>query len=239
MGGAGSSGCEPPSTSLAALWRFFWRWAPSAGPCSDARFLPLPSPDRLSRSTATGDGASGASSSPGSRGRRNQPCMPLAAETCSVCNRLRMPGRVTYDPRPVGAPATPGWPVCPYWQQLATPWPLAQQHLHNGAPCVGQSPAVDPCPLHSPHREEGTPCVAAGCAALQLVDCSAGRASGQHGYRCARWYRRRGALPAGARGKNPPRISTMGIACSGLLSRRSHCVTQCAAEPSSSLFRSS
>ena len=49
-GGGGSSGCDPPSASLAALWHFCWHWAPSAGPCSDAHFLPLPSPDWLSRS---------------------------------------------------------------------------------------------------------------------------------------------------------------------------------------------
>ena len=141
----------PPSASLAALWHFCRRWAPSAGPSSDARFLPLPGPDRLSRSWATGDGASGASWSPGSRGHYSQPCMPLAAQTRSAHNSLRMPGRVTYDPRPVGAPAALGWPVCPYRQQLATPWPVAGQRSHDGTPCVGQSPPVDPCPLPGPH----------------------------------------------------------------------------------------
>ena len=85
-GGRGSSGCGPPSAPLAALWRFCWRWAPSAGPCSDTRFLPPPSPARSSRSWATGDGASGASWSPGSHGHCSQPCMPLAAETRSVCD---------------------------------------------------------------------------------------------------------------------------------------------------------
>ena len=58
-GGGRSSSCDYPSASLAALWRFCWRWALS--PPSDARFLPLPGPDRLSRSWATGNGANGAS----------------------------------------------------------------------------------------------------------------------------------------------------------------------------------
>ena len=54
-----------------------------------------------------------ASSSPGSRGRCSQPRMPLAAETRSACDSLSRPSCVTYDPRPVGAPAALGWPVCP------------------------------------------------------------------------------------------------------------------------------
>ena len=150
-----------------------------------------------------------------------------------------MPGRMKYDPRPVGTPVALGWPMCPYWQQLATPWPVARHRSHDGVPCVGQSPPVDPRPLPGPRREEGTPCVAAGCTALELVDCSAGRAGGQRGRRCACWYGRRGALPAGAGGENPRRKSTMGAACRDLLSRRSHCVTRCAAKPSSILTISS
>ena len=59
-------------------------------PCSNARFLPLPSPDWLSRSWATGDGASGTSWSPGSRGHCSQPCMPLAMETCSSTPHARL-----------------------------------------------------------------------------------------------------------------------------------------------------
>ena len=152
-----------------------------------------------------------------------------------ACGTLSMPGRVTCDPRPVGAPVALWWPVCPYRQQLVTPWPVARQRSHDGAPCVGQSPPVHPRPLPSPRRVEGTPCVAAGCARLELVDCSTGRAGGQRGRRCARWYGRRGALRAGAGGKNPPRKSAIGVACRGPLSRHCRRVTECAAKPSSIL----
>ena len=79
--------------------------------------------------------------------------MPLAAETRSACGSLHMPGRVMYDPRPVGAPVALGWPACPYRQHLATPWPVARQRSHDGAPCVGHSPPVEPRPLPSPRRE--------------------------------------------------------------------------------------
>ena len=234
--GARSFGRDPPLWVLGCLVALLLALAPSAGPPFDARFLPLPGSVRLSSSWATGEGADGASLSPGSLGRCSHPCMPLAAETRSACGSLRMAGRVTYDPRPVGAPVALGWPVCPYRQQLATPWPIARQCSHDGAPCVGQSPPVEPRPLPSPRREEGTPCAAAGCAAPELADYSAGRAGGQRGRRFARWYGRRGALPAGAGGKNPPKKLAIGAACRGLLSRCCHCVTQCAAKPSSILI---
>ena len=55
------------------------------------------------------------------------------------------------------------------------------------------------------------------CAAFKLVDCPAGRAGGQRGCRCKWSYGRKGALPAGAKGKNPPCKSAMGAACIGLL----------------------
>ena len=58
---------------------------PIRAPPSDARFLPVPGSVRLSQTWATGEGADGASWSPGSLGRRSEPCMPLAAETRSAC----------------------------------------------------------------------------------------------------------------------------------------------------------
>ena len=94
-GGGGSLPVPPPSASLVTLWHFCVRWAPFTGPCSDARFLPPASRVWLSHSQATGDGASGALWSPGSRGHCSQRCMPLAAETRSVYDSLRMPGRMT------------------------------------------------------------------------------------------------------------------------------------------------
>ena len=67
----------------------------------------LPGPDRLSRSQTNG-----ASWSPSSRGRCSQPCMPLATETHSACDSLRMPGRVRYDPQLVGATLLPLGGLC-------------------------------------------------------------------------------------------------------------------------------
>ena len=191
--GARSCGRDPPSACSAALWRFWWRWVPSAGPPTDIRFLPLPGSVRAPCSCAADDGADGADWSSlsfsswlcGALGRRSQPCMPRAAETRSACGSLRLPGRVTYDLRPVGALVALGWPVCPYRQQFATPWPVARQRSQDSAPCTGQSPLVEPHPLPSPRREERTPCAAAGCAAPELAGCSAGSAGGQRSSRCA------------------------------------------------------
>ena len=123
-GGARSCGRDPPSACSAALRRFCWRWVPSVGPPADVRFLPLPSSVRVPCSCAADGGADGADWSSlsfsswfsSSLRRRSQPCMPRATETRSACGSLRLPGRVTYDPRPAGAPVALGWPACPYWQ---------------------------------------------------------------------------------------------------------------------------
>ena len=82
------------------------------------------------------------------------------------------------------------------------------------------------CPMYGAKPSPGThvPCLARTekreppmwPLALELVDCSTDRASGQHNRRCTRWYGRRGGLPVGAGGKNPPRKSAMGVACSGV-----------------------
>ena len=45
----------------------------------------------------------------------------------------------------------------------------------------------------------------------------------------------RAPCPLVPRGRTPPRKSAMGAACTGVLSRRCHYVTQCAARPSSIL----
>ena len=160
-GGGDPRTANPASASLAALWRFCCCWAPSAGPCSVARLGPLHVSHRLSHSRAAGDGAGAACWSPGSCGRCSQPCMPLAADTCSACDNLRMPARMAYEPWPVGARAALGWPVCPYRQQYATPWPVARQRAHNGTPCTGHRPPVDPRPLLSP--APGTGACSAWC----------------------------------------------------------------------------
>ena len=110
-------------------------------------------------------------------------------------------------PRAQAARQHDAWGQCINPPLCTTRWrmPRGSRHrpraLRRGLIAVARATAV----RTGPRREEGTPCVAAGCAALELVDCSTGRAGGQRGGHCTHWYRRRGALPADAGGKNPPK----------------------------------
>ena len=116
-GGARSFGCDPPSVSLAALWRFCWRRTLSAGPPADARFLPLPGSVRLSRSWATGEGADSASWSPGSLGLYTaQEKDPRQGLRCLHCGPFHAP--------------CPGSPILWGAQTLSpSPHPLAASQL--------------------------------------------------------------------------------------------------------------
>ena len=154
--------------------------------------------------------------------------MSLAAETRSVCDSLcTIPGPLVLS-LPWGGPCArtgSNWRLLgpsPDGARTAAPHAWGRALLWTHVPCLARAEQREPL-----------------CGRCLCRIQAGGLPCRSRGRRCACSYGRKGALPARAEGKNPPRKSAMGAACISLLSRRCHVLTQCAAKPSSILTISS